>query len=285
MMENIIQVIILVLSIFATTTVGMYLLLTRKSGSFSAWAGIFLGFLVGSIAELAKIFLEPDHFAVRIITAASYLLVAIGFIHVYRFNYNREMARQRRQKIASLVADTKTMVDPITRLANRRQFETRAQIEFQTAAITQKPISILAVRVDDFKGKYYTYGQECADEILRSIAATISAMIREEPRGKDLAARTDSDQFEILLVGVDSYVAHSIAERLLSQIKLNPLNWHNQYIHLNASIAYCSYPHSESFEAPNHVTASSAAQLIVTVEDTLERACQIGPGKILQGPA
>ena len=284
MIEIALQITLFILSIFATGTLAMQLLLMRKSRVFSAWAGIFLGFVASMIAELLKIFLGYTHYSVWILSATAYLLIAIGFIYVYRFTQHRELSRQRRQKIASLVADTRTMVDPVTRLANRRQLEARTQVAFQMAVENKKSIALIALKIDDFKGKFYTYGQECADEILRTFAASISSTIREAPRGNDVAARIDSDEFQILLVGANAAIARTVSDRLLMQIQLNPLNWQNQFIHLNAMIGFTAFPQESSFQTTNNIATPSPAQLLVTVEDTLDRACQMGPGTILQGP-
>ncbi|MCA9603570.1 MAG: GGDEF domain-containing protein, partial [Myxococcales bacterium] len=75
------------------------------------------------------------------------------------------------------------------------------------------------IDVDHFKRVNDTYGHAAGDEVLRVVAQTLAANIREVDR----AFRIGGEEFVVLLVGTDLAGAKIAAERLRSAIAERPV--------------------------------------------------------------
>jgi len=96
--------------------------------------------------------------------------------------------------------------DPLTGVANRRAWD-RAL----TAAVeSDRQITIALVDLDHFKRINDAEGHQAGDELLRQCAIAWSAMLRNE----DLLARYGGEEFGVLLPGISTELALTIAERL-----------------------------------------------------------------------
>ncbi|MGH7748870.1 MAG: diguanylate cyclase, partial [Candidatus Dormibacteria bacterium] len=115
-----------------------------------------------------------------------------------------------RRKIEAALRDTAQRLatlagtDPLTGLANRREFE-------RLLGLSQRsPFAVLAIDVDGLKAINDTYGHDAGDAALRSVGMALRLGVREQ----DTVARTGGDEFAALLVDADLDEATMVAERL-----------------------------------------------------------------------
>jgi diguanylate cyclase (GGDEF)-like protein/PAS domain S-box-containing protein len=94
--------------------------------------------------------------------------------------------------------------DPLTGLANRREFERRLALPRST------PFGILAIDVDHLKSINDFYGHEAGDTHLRIVASTLEMGMRDA----DCVARTGGDEFTVFLPRADLQEAAAVAHRL-----------------------------------------------------------------------
>jgi diguanylate cyclase (GGDEF)-like protein len=99
--------------------------------------------------------------------------------------------------------------DPLTQLANRRRFAEALDVEWRRAARDMSPLSLLMIDADHFKSFNDNYGHPAGDELLKSIATCLSAIIR---RPADLAARYGGEEFAVVLPDTDPAGALKVAE-------------------------------------------------------------------------
>lgn len=129
---------------------------------------------------------------------------------------NEQLSRVRvalettNQRLRRLVA-----VDPLTGIANRRQFDRVLDREVRRARREQRPLSLIFLDVDEFKHFNDTYGHAHGDEVLRRVARTLDESFR---RGGDLVARYGGEEFAVVLPGVDAHRAGLYAERMRRRI-------------------------------------------------------------------
>jgi len=127
------------------------------------------------------------------------------------FNRMMHEVQVHRDEIAAL-----SLTDPLTGLANRRQFEPMFEREFLHAQRQRTPLALLLLDVDSFKAFNDHYGHPAGDECLRRIAQTLDAGLR---RGTDLLARLGGEEFVAVLAATDAEGARHVAEKLLQRVR------------------------------------------------------------------
>ncbi|MCB1552243.1 MAG: diguanylate cyclase [Xanthomonadales bacterium] len=118
-------------------------------------------------------------------------------------------AHRELEKRADLLARAAS-TDPLTGVANRREFTQRLAQQFDDAQTRRTPLTMLVVDVDHFKQFNDTYGHAVGDEVLCSIARTLQSSVRSGT----LIARWGGEEFVILLPGAEVAVGARLAERV-----------------------------------------------------------------------
>ena len=108
-------------------------------------------------------------------------------------------------------------LDALTGLNNRRQFEARINQEVATAKRQKKPLCSMMIDVDFFKNVNDTYGHAAGDVVLKQIANTIRAELREY----DIPSRYGGEEFSVLLPFTKIEEAFSVAQRLRHAVEKN----------------------------------------------------------------
>jgi diguanylate cyclase (GGDEF)-like protein len=101
--------------------------------------------------------------------------------------------------------------DPLTGLANRRQFDVAFEQEWRNALRSERPLSLLMMDLDAFKDYNDRYGHLRGDDCLRSVAKILRGAMR---RDTDLVARWGGEEFVCLLPATDARGAYRIAETI-----------------------------------------------------------------------
>ena len=110
-------------------------------------------------------------------------------------------------------------LDALTGLNNRRQFEVRINQEVATAKRQKKPLCSMMIDVDFFKNVNDTHGHAVGDLVLKQIANTIRAELREY----DIASRYGGEEFSVLLPFTKIEESFSVAQRLRHAVEKNAI--------------------------------------------------------------
>ncbi len=113
---------------------------------------------------------------------------------------------QRREEDLRREADT----DPLTQLANRRGFDTRADRLLKACADNEVPVAVLMIDIDHFKTVNDTHGHDGGDLVLCAVGASLAGHLRTI----DLLARFGGEEFAVLMSGADLAAASVRAEAL-----------------------------------------------------------------------
>ncbi|MBT0569655.1 GGDEF domain-containing protein [Curvibacter sp. CHRR-16] len=105
--------------------------------------------------------------------------------------------------------------DPLTGLANRRQFQSVLERAIDMVARSGEPALLLMLDIDHFKQVNDNYGHAAGDSVLQAIARSLSASVRP----MDTVARLGGEEFAILLPSCQPSYGISVAERLRAQIE------------------------------------------------------------------
>ena len=110
------------------------------------------------------------------------------------------------------------LIDPLTKISNRRGFENRLDVEWNRAIREQTSISILMMDIDKFKNYNDKYGHQQGDAALKGFSDVASKSLM---RAVDFAARWGGEEFVILLPSTDLEGAAEVAERVRSNVEAN----------------------------------------------------------------
>ncbi|GFE88022.1 diguanylate cyclase [Steroidobacter agaridevorans] len=100
--------------------------------------------------------------------------------------------------------------DPLTLLGNRRLFDDRLPQEFIIARQEQKPLSLLVLDIDHFKGYNDRHGHARGDHAIKAVANAL----RKFARKPMVACRYGGEEFTVILPGIDCQTASAMSERL-----------------------------------------------------------------------
>ncbi|MFZ5876364.1 MAG: sensor domain-containing diguanylate cyclase [Nitrospirota bacterium] len=114
--------------------------------------------------------------------------------------------RKRTEAALTNLAQT----DPLTGVANLRQFLLRANEEFVRAKRFERPLSLVIVDIDHFKAINDRWGHAVGDDVLRTLCIAWSQIVRRV----DLLARVGGEEFAWLLTETGQTKAHLAAEKL-----------------------------------------------------------------------
>jgi diguanylate cyclase (GGDEF)-like protein len=105
--------------------------------------------------------------------------------------------------------------DSLTGLYNRRVFLERLQQEVERALRYHRPLSLMMIDIDHFKGYNDTYGHLQGDRILVAVAQSLKTI----SRATDMVARYGGEEFILLLPETDSTRAEALGNRLREHIE------------------------------------------------------------------
>ncbi|MDQ1353646.1 MAG: two-component system, chemotaxis family, response regulator WspR [Acidobacteriota bacterium] len=107
-------------------------------------------------------------------------------------------------------------LDPLTGVANRRNFMETFDKEWKRGCRSKLPLALIMIDVDFFKAYNDHYGHQAGDECLKTIASLLNESLG---RSGDMLARYGGEEFMIILPGTDIDGTAAVAERLRRKIE------------------------------------------------------------------
>lgn len=111
-------------------------------------------------------------------------------------------------------------IDSTTGIYNRRHFNETLEAELRRSRRMKEKLSLIMCDVDYFKNYNDTYGHIAGDGCLKEIATILDNAFN---RASDLVARYGGEEFSIILPGITSKKALSLAEELIKGIRKKKL--------------------------------------------------------------
>lgn len=115
---------------------------------------------------------------------------------------------QLREEIETIRRES--MIDAMTGIANRKQFDSTVQRMVLSAHQDKKPLSLLMVDIDHFKNFNDTFGHQVGDQVLKLVARAL----KEGVKGRDLPARYGGEEFVVVLPETELKAAEIVANAL-----------------------------------------------------------------------
>jgi diguanylate cyclase (GGDEF)-like protein len=154
--------------------------------------------------------------------AAIFLLLVIQGLHagLLQLNYltGRLLLLEREHELreANATLQQLSLLDPLTRIANRRRFDAALDRAWRRALRKKHRIALLIIDIDFFKSINDRHGHAYGDECLVTVARLVE---QQAGRPDDLLARYGGDEFFLLLPDTDAEGAEVVANRIHETIK------------------------------------------------------------------
>lgn len=195
--------------IFTTADNNLELLLT----AFQAGANDFIKKPISAF-ELTARLLNANH-VVNLIKQQE--LTNMTLLH-----YSKSLEQQTKE-LNELI-----MIDPLTKLKNRRYAEFILDKEWKNTIRTQNKFSIIAIDIDKFKNINDTYGHDIGDEVLVHISNTILSSTRQN----DVVCRIGGEEFYVISINMLTDDIPKLCEKIRYNIESNQ----PEFLHLNHKI-------------------------------------------------
>ncbi|GEM_PF-1344518 len=108
--------------------------------------------------------------------------------------------------------------DPLTGIANRREFNTQLEKEIERSKRYATSFSLVMYDIDYFKRVNDTFGHDAGDTVLQ----TLTTLVKSNIRTVDIVARWGGEEFMILMPQSDGSTAAEAAEKLRQKIVEHP---------------------------------------------------------------
>jgi diguanylate cyclase (GGDEF)-like protein/PAS domain S-box-containing protein len=151
----------------------------------------------------------------------------VGAVETFNKGISPEQSDRRIRKLQKTA-----LLDPLTAIGNRRHLESRLKIRMTDFRENQLSFGLLFCDLDQFKDINDTYGHNVGDQVLRMVAQTLRANIRES----DTMGRWGGEEFLVILRDIDVESLHRIGEKLLNLVRKSHLALSDRHI-LSATIS------------------------------------------------
>lgn len=135
--------------------------------------------------------------------------------------------------------------DPLTGLANRRQFFAAAQSELARAMRYGGAMGIIMADLDRFKAVNDEGGHGAGDRMIEAVARSL----RQEQRPHDVVARVGGEEFAFVLPGADLAATVSAAERMRTAIEALDVHYGGKRFHVTVSLGCAAIGEARSLRA------------------------------------
>jgi diguanylate cyclase (GGDEF)-like protein len=168
---------------------------------------------------------------------------------------------------------TQSIRDPLTGWFNRRFMEETLEREISRSARNGRPLAILMMDVDNFKGFNDAYGHEAGDVALQTLCQLIKKHIRTE----DAACRYGGDEFVLIIPDTSPELAGKRAEAIRAAAGQVEIQYHGSPAGtLTLSFGVATSP----------VNGTTALELLRAADAALFRAKRDGRDRVqLRGQA
>ncbi|MFP5334102.1 MAG: diguanylate cyclase [Actinomycetes bacterium] len=161
----------------------------------------------------------------------------------------RSLARPAGTAVSNVLVHEETarlsMTDALTGLANFRSLSDTLAHEVERAVRFDRPLAVLMLDIDHFKGVNDSWGHAVGDRTLSELAARLRSLVREV----DTVARYGGEEFVIVLPETSSEGAQEVAQRVVEAVRREPFGSvaDGEPLRVTVSVGVAAYPeHAES---------------------------------------
>jgi diguanylate cyclase len=209
------------------------LLLTSVMVLVPGWLSLILFTVPFGVLTVGLFTYQPD-VAIRNAHMINGFIFWIAVLIISKFMYDNHVSHiiknikleEANQKLKIL-----SLHDPLTNLANRRNFEEQIQHEMANVKRFNQHSWLILVDIDHFKNINDRFGHAIGDCVLKNVAELLQKNIRDV----DLACRWGGEEFLLLITRTEQDEIMVVAERLCKDLAGTPFLINDQTISVTAS--------------------------------------------------
>jgi len=144
----------------------------------------------------------------------------LGAVDYIAKPFNKTIVKARVNTHIKIIDQMRTieriaLIDPLTKISNRRGFNKVVDNEWRKAIKNRTPISFIIIDADKFKNYNDTYGHPQGDVLLQ----TIANVFRNGASDPDYAARWGGEEFVMLMPGLNADEAEELANKVRKEVE------------------------------------------------------------------
>ncbi|CAI0740266.1 sensor domain-containing diguanylate cyclase [Serratia ficaria] len=206
------------------------------------------------------------------------ILLALGLVLLRQIKHSvqteAELVRTRDQLTTiNQMLEELALLDGLTGLANRRQFDIALKNELTRASRNYRSVALLMLDIDYFKQYNDIYGHVAGDQCLQQIGQTLKGLAR---RSNDIMARYGGEELGIILPDTDAQGALIFAERVINAVReLKIPHQGNPHGIVTISIGICAkVPHMYNDTPIGFINEADNALYLAKKEGKNRIACE-----------
>ncbi|MBS3740793.1 MAG: GGDEF domain-containing protein [Candidatus Cloacimonetes bacterium] len=182
------------------------------------------------------------------------------YTHGFSLGLNNAIIHEKLQQLAVL--------DPLTRIYNRRFGMERLREEFGKSIRSHKPLAVMMLDIDHFKDINDTYGHIVGDQVLKNL----TAILKNNMRDGDIIVRYGGEEFMAILPGATKEGVKKVGEKMRRIIEENAFKYKDQEIKVTVSLGATSFPEHE---------VETYKELVKEADENLYHAKETGRNRVV----
>ncbi|MCK5382327.1 MAG: diguanylate cyclase, partial [Gammaproteobacteria bacterium] len=132
----------------------------------------------------------------------------------------------------NIALEDQLTTDSLTGLANESAFMDQGYQQLSYAVRHKSSMAVFRIEIDDFGDLFKQHGESASESMVKAVATVLQSGIRHE----DLAARTGTARFSLLLTNMDKTGTRNLADRINRDISARILKQGDTKINFTVSI-------------------------------------------------
>jgi len=168
----------------------------------------------------------------------------------------------------NIALEDQQTIDPLTGIANEAAFVGQGYQQVSYAVRHKSSLAVFRIEIDDFGDLFKQHGESASESMIKAVATVLQSGIRHE----DMAARTGTARFSLLLPGMNKTGIRNLADRINREISARILKRGDTRIRFTVSIGVA---------APDIVRNTRFEKLLSVADSRLIYATSSGGNQVI----
>jgi diguanylate cyclase (GGDEF)-like protein len=159
-------------------------------------------------------------------------------VHLLACAQSHASAHARHQSLTeqNIALEDQALTDIQTGLANEKAFMERGQQQLSYASRHDTTLTVAQVEIDNYGELFRQHGEPVTGMLVKYAATVLQSGIRQE----DMAARTGTARFSMLLTGMERNGVRALTDRICKDISERVIRYGSEEVRFTVSIGICS---------------------------------------------